>query len=141
SATTAITSAVTGSTRWCHGAAFSVLVTGRPRVPSVPGPTPDTPHNAGLNGWLRAHTPAVSPRRVLHVAHHVLPHIGGLETVVDAETRGLRARGWQIAPVSSADVPAWNGLEERYGVPFPIFSPRLVPALGRQVRRADIVHI
>ncbi|MEP9362048.1 glycosyltransferase family 4 protein [Nocardioides sp. CN2-186] len=81
------------------------------------------------------------PDRVLHVAHQVLPHIGGLETVVDAETRGLRARGWQVTTVSSADVPAWNGLEERFGVPFPIFSPRLVPVLGREVRRADIVHI
>lgn len=95
--------------------------------------------------------------RVLHVAHNALPHIGGLETVVAAETQGLIARGWQVALVCSADslapggrdedgvhtvrVRAWNGLEERFGVPFPVFSPRLVPALGRQVRRADLVHV
>ena len=41
-------------------------------------------------------------RRVLHVAHYCLPHIGGLENVVAAETRGLAARGWEVALVSSA---------------------------------------
>ena len=94
---------------------------------------------------------------MLHVAHNVPPHIGGLETVVAAETQGLTARGWRVAVVSSAGtqapgsrdedgvrvvrVRAWNGLEERFGVPFPVFSPRLLTALGREVRRADIVHV
>lgn len=98
-------------------------------------------------------------RRVLHVAHQVLPHVGGLEAVVAAETRGLAARGWQVSVVGSAGrgpaapgrrtedgvsvtrVRAWNGLEERFGVPFPVFSPRLVPVLAREVRRADVVHV
>lgn len=94
---------------------------------------------------------------MLHVAHQVLPHVGGLETVVAAETQGLRARGWRVAVVSGAGtvgpgvrdedgvrtvrVRAWNGLEERYGVPFPIFSPRLATRLFREVRRADVVHV
>ncbi|HYF71638.1 MAG TPA: glycosyltransferase, partial [Nocardioides sp.] len=101
-----------------------------------------------------------SARRVLHVAHQVLPHVGGLEAVVAAETRGLAARGWRVAVVGSAGtapgaapgrrtedgvdvvrVRAWNGLEERFGVPFPLFSPRLLPALAREVRRADVVHV
>lgn len=95
--------------------------------------------------------------RVLHVAHQVLPHVGGLETVVGAETRELVARGWRVTVVSGAGtvgpgtrdedgvrtvrVRAWNGLEERFGVPFPFFSPWLVPTVGRQVRRADVVHV
>jgi glycosyltransferase involved in cell wall biosynthesis len=95
--------------------------------------------------------------KALHVAHHVLPHLGGLETVVAAETRGLVARGWDVRVVSSAwgarpgarvedgvttvRVWAWNGLEERYGVPFPLFSPRLLTVLRREVRRADVVHV
>lgn len=96
--------------------------------------------------------------RVLHVAHQVLPHVGGLETVVAAETRGLAARGWQVTVVASAAagaapgrrtesgvgvvrIRAWNGLEQRFGVPFPLFSPRLVAALAREVRRADLVHV
>lgn len=91
------------------------------------------------------------------MAHQVLPHVGGLETVVAAEAQGLRARGWRVAVVSSAGavgpgvrdedgvrtvrVRAWNGLEERYGVPFPLFSPRLVTRLYGEVRRADVVHV
>lgn len=94
---------------------------------------------------------------MLHVAHQVLPHVGGLETVVAAETQGLIARGWRVAVVSSAGtvgpgvrdedgvrtvrVRAWNGLEERYGVPFPFFSPRLATRLYGEVRRADVVHV
>ena len=38
-------------------------------------------------------------------------------------------------------VRAWNGLEERFGVPFPFFTPWLVVAAGREVRRADVVHV
>jgi glycosyltransferase involved in cell wall biosynthesis len=96
--------------------------------------------------------------RVLHVAHHALPHIGGLEAVVEAETAGLAGRGWRVTLVSSATgtvpgvvqqrhgvrgvrIRAWNGMERRFGVPFPVFSPRLVTALWREVRRADVVHI
>jgi len=95
--------------------------------------------------------------RVLHVAHHALPHVGGLERVAEAETTALAARGWQVALVTSATgatpgtsvdrgvrarrVRAWNGLEERHGVPFPLFSPRLVGVLLREVRRADVVHL
>jgi D-inositol-3-phosphate glycosyltransferase len=97
------------------------------------------------------------PRRVLHVTHYFAPHIGGIETVAAAETRGLAARGWDVALVSGATgttpgtrwedgvltvrVRAWNRLETRFGVPFPVYSPLLVFALWRQVRRADLVHI
>ena len=100
---------------------------------------------------------ATSPGRVLHVAHYCRPHIGGLETVVAAETRGLAARGWDVSLLSSAwgapagvrsedgvrtvRVRAWSGLEPRFGVPFPVFSPWLLFALWREVRRADIVHV
>ncbi|MGY2704711.1 glycosyltransferase family 4 protein [Nocardioides sp. HB32] len=91
------------------------------------------------------------------MAHQMLPHVGGLETVVAAETQGLLARGWRVAVVSSAGevgpgvrdedgvrtvrVRAWNGLEERFGVPFPLFSPRLLSRLYGEVRRADVVHV
>ena len=95
--------------------------------------------------------------RVLHVAHNALPHIGGLETVLATETRGLAARGWRVSLLTSAGtvgpgdrdeqgvrtvrVRAWNGLEDRFGVPFPVFSPRLLPRTGRLVREADLVHV
>lgn len=95
---------------------------------------------------------------MLHVAHNSLPHIGGLETVVAAETEGLLARGWDVTLVSSSNasagpgarsengvrvvrVSAWQGTESRFGVPFPVFSPRLLTVMAREVRRADLVHI
>jgi glycosyltransferase involved in cell wall biosynthesis len=94
---------------------------------------------------------------VLHVTHYCAPHIGGLETVVSAETVRLAARGWRVGLVSSAwgvragtrvdggvrttRVRAWGGLETRFGVPFPLFSPWLLVVLWREVRRADLVHI
>jgi rhamnosyl/mannosyltransferase len=100
---------------------------------------------------------SASGSRVLHVAHHCLPHVGGLETVVAAETRGLVARGWDVTVLSSAHtvgagvreecgvrtvrVRAWNGLATRLGVPFPVFSPWLLVACGREVRRAGLVHV
>lgn len=97
------------------------------------------------------------PARILHVAHNILPHVGGLEAVVAAETRGLSARGYDVTVVGSTSsapagrtveegvrevrVPAWHGLEQRWGVPFPLFTPRLVATLRREVGRADLVHI
>ncbi len=100
---------------------------------------------------------AHDPQRVLHVTHFCLPHIGGLETVVAAETRQLAERGWDVSLLSSAfgapagvraeegvrtvRIRAWTGLEPRFGVPFPVFSPWLLVAMWREVRRADIVHV
>jgi rhamnosyl/mannosyltransferase len=95
--------------------------------------------------------------RVLHVANQIPPHTGGLETVVAAETHRLRDRGWDVSVLSSADTQApgvrdedgvrtvrlrgWNGLEERFGVPFNVFSPRALLAMRAEVRRAELVHI
>ena len=94
---------------------------------------------------------------MLHVAHYCQPHIGGLENVVAAETTRLAERGWDVALLSSAwgappgertengvrvvRVRAWHELEPRFGVPFPVFSPWLLVAMWREVRRADVVHI
>lgn len=106
---------------------------------------------------MTAHADRAAGRRVLHVAHNALPHIGGLEAVVAAQTQGLASRGWEVTLLSSATgtvpgsrteqgvrtvrIRAWNGLEPRFGLPFPVFSPRLVVALWREVRRADLVHV
>jgi glycosyltransferase involved in cell wall biosynthesis len=37
-------------------------------------------------------------------------------------------------------IRALNVLENRLGVPYPIFSPRLFPVLAREIAQADIVH-
>jgi D-inositol-3-phosphate glycosyltransferase len=96
-----------------------------------------------------------SPRRVLLVCHYYAPHIGGIESVVQAEAERLTALGHEVTVLTSADrsstrveggvrvvrVAAWNGLEHRAGVPFPLFSPRLLAQAIRLTRRTDIVHV
>ena len=95
---------------------------------------------------------------VLIVSHYVLPHTGGIETVVHHAGRALAAQGHRVTVVASdaggagaggeADggvevvrVAAWNGLERALHVPYPVFSPRLLGVLRRAVRQADVVHV
>lgn len=127
-------------------------------VHTAGAPAPeDEDHPLERRDPQKARVRPAGPCRVLHVAHNVLPHIGGLEAVVAAETRGLVARGWDVTLLSSAGsvgrgehdedgvrtvrVRAWLGLESRFGVPFPLFSPLLLLVMGREVRRADLVHV
>lgn len=97
------------------------------------------------------------PRRVLIVSHHGLPHVGGVEVLVDAEIQALAAAGCEITHVTSdltgnaqspryptsvrvIRVPAWHFLEGRARLAYPIFHPKLWWVLSREIRRADIVH-
>ena len=93
-------------------------------------------------------------RRLLLVSHYALPHLGGMEVVVDAQARELARRGWTVTHVACAPaagdprpegyrvvrVGALNVLEERLGVPYPVFAPALLPVLDREIARADVVH-
>jgi D-inositol-3-phosphate glycosyltransferase len=95
--------------------------------------------------------------RILFVSHYATPHIGGIETVIRALRRELRRRGHEVVHVASSAshlssealgyddegvirVPALNVLEDRLGVPYPVFSPQLGPVLAREIARADVVH-
>jgi D-inositol-3-phosphate glycosyltransferase len=96
--------------------------------------------------------------RILFATHYALPHLGGIEVAVDAIARELGARGHDVCQVASSArrageqrgpdpqgyrvvrVPALNAQEERLGVPYPVFSPRLLGVLRREVGRADVVH-
>lgn len=96
-----------------------------------------------------------SVRRILLVCHYYAPHVGGIENVVQAEAERLAARGHEVTVLTSSDrggvsreggvrvvrVAAWNGLEDRAGVPFPVFSPRLLGRAIRLAREADLVHV
>lgn len=92
--------------------------------------------------------------RILLVSHYVLPHHGGIEVVVENLARGFVARGHEVKVLSSRvggaareerwgfeviRAPAWNPLE-RYAVPYPLFSPRLLPEARQLVAWADLVH-
>jgi D-inositol-3-phosphate glycosyltransferase len=94
--------------------------------------------------------------RVLIVSHYALPHLGGIEIATDGLARALQARGHSVAhvasdatrgedPIASSPyavhrVRAFNGLEDRLHIPYPMFSPRLAGVLRRRIARADIVH-
>lgn len=99
----------------------------------------------------------MSRHKVLVVTHHALPHVGGLENAVDLEIRGLAAAGHEVvlltsdmlgagrtpaypANVTVERVPAFHGLERRFGVPYPIFSPSLLWRLRHWIDWADTVH-
>lgn len=93
----------------------------------------------------------------LVVSHLALPHVGGVENLVDLEIRALANAGHSVTLVTSDGtgsgsepnypssvrvirVRAWHGLERRFGIPYPLFSPRLLSVLWSEVRRADAVH-
>jgi D-inositol-3-phosphate glycosyltransferase len=96
--------------------------------------------------------------RILFTSHYALPHLGGIETVVDELARALVRRGHAVTHVAAAAlpaehpssdeprpyrllrVPAANFLEAMADVPYPLFSPRLFPLLRREVAAADVVH-
>jgi len=95
--------------------------------------------------------------RILFVSHYAVPHVGGMETAIDALARELSRRGHAVTHLASTAgaeaartegdpgyrlvrVPAWNALERRAGVPYPLFAPTLWPALNREVGSADVVH-
>ena len=92
--------------------------------------------------------------RILFVSHYATPHIGGVETVIRSLRRELRRRGHEVRHVASnashlssealgyddegvIRVRALNVLENRLGVPYPIFSPRLGFVLAREIAEAS----
>ncbi len=95
--------------------------------------------------------------KVLVVCHLALPHVGGVENLVDLEVRGLANAGHEVVLLTSdgtgagripeyganvriVRVPAWHWLEKRLSIPYPIFGARLVIALSRELEWADAVH-
>jgi glycosyltransferase involved in cell wall biosynthesis len=93
---------------------------------------------------------------VLLVSHYFPPHIGGIENVVQAEVAGLATNGNDVTVLTTAvegpagaqrldgysvlRLPAWNEVERRTGVPFPVVAPWPIRAVVRSVRNADVVH-
>lgn len=94
----------------------------------------------------------------LIVSHHFLPHVGGLEVLVDYEIRALVAAGHEVTLVTSngtgnaqnpeypdsvriVRVKAWHILERWFRLPYPIFSPTLIATLWRELNKSDVVHI
>jgi D-inositol-3-phosphate glycosyltransferase len=100
----------------------------------------------------------VATLRILYVTHYALPHIGGVEAVVDRMARELIRRGHEVEQIAAGlpgDPPAiqappggplvrraraWNVIEERTGLPYPLYGPELVRLLRPRIAWADVVH-
>ena len=95
-------------------------------------------------------------RKIVIVSHYFPPHVGGIEIVAQAEAEELSRAGHSVSVITSkvtkrersgeyfgvyvTRVPALN-LFEKYGIPFPIFSPTLLTTTYRKVKHSDIVHV
>lgn len=82
------------------------------------------------------------------------PHMGGIELVADSlyraylaagfETRWLAARDPETAPAREEGrirVSCWNGLEQKLGVPWPVFGLEGSQELRKLVQWADVLHV
>lgn len=95
--------------------------------------------------------------RIVVTSSHGLPHVGGMEILVDKEIRALASLGHEVVQITSAEggageapvyppnvrivrVASSGFLEKRFGLFLPLFSPRLVPILLREIAQCDIVH-
>jgi D-inositol-3-phosphate glycosyltransferase len=99
--------------------------------------------------------------RILVVSAYAPPHVGGIETLVDALATRLAGRGHDVTVVASTagirdglgtpmelppqyriiHVPAlYSLLERRVGVPYPVFAPTLLRVLRQEIAEADVVH-
>lgn len=94
---------------------------------------------------------------ILLITHYFPAHGGGVENVAATLAARLsRTLDWNIVWLASdtdpvpGDVPrgveclpmaAWNGLERRLGVPWPVWAPGALRRLWKRIGRADVVHI
>lgn len=96
--------------------------------------------------------------RICVVSAYCRPHVGGVETISFEQARCLARLGHQVTIVSSKTlgeiededvhnvrirrVRAFNILEERLGVPYPLYDPSLLIVLKEEIELADtcIIH-
>ena len=91
--------------------------------------------------------------RILFVSHFALPHLGGIEFIIDTLARRMTARGHEVAhlaasPPATEETPyrvhrmrAWNPLEQPFAIPYPFFAPlQLWREVKKAVDDADVVH-
>jgi len=95
--------------------------------------------------------------RVVLVSHHGLPHVGGVEVIVEQEINALVDAGYSVVHVTSdgkgasdvldlpagarrVNVPAWHVIERRAHLAYPLFGPALPKTLRREIAQADVVH-
>lgn len=92
--------------------------------------------------------------RIGLVTHYMPPHVGGIELIAEALFSFYTAAGCEVRWVASR-VPAgalphepgrirvrcWNGLERRFGVPWPLWGTAGAIEIARLVRWANVIHV
>jgi D-inositol-3-phosphate glycosyltransferase len=98
------------------------------------------------------------PESILLVSHYFPPHVGGIENVVREQAKHLALLGRDVTVLTTAigesagvhrhpngytvaRVRAWNGVERKTKVPFPVVAPWSIRTFLKLVRAADVVHI
>ncbi|MCK4649615.1 glycosyltransferase family 4 protein [Candidatus Pacearchaeota archaeon] len=95
--------------------------------------------------------------KILIATHYFLPHKGGIEFVAYNQAKELVKQGHDVTIVSSkvGDEPeeeimdgikirrvkAWNFFERKWGIPYPVFSLKLIKVLNKEIKEVDIVHV
>ncbi len=89
--------------------------------------------------------------RILFVSNYALPHLGGIEVVVDALAREMTARGHAVTHIASGaqtelDAPyrvirlrSSDVVADTLGLPYPL-PYRARPTLEAEIANADVVH-
>jgi D-inositol-3-phosphate glycosyltransferase len=94
--------------------------------------------------------------KILIVTHYFEPHIGGIEIAAYNQAKELVRKGHKVTIVTSklnrekaleqkegitiVRIPAWNFFEKKFDVPYPLFSPRLISTINREIKRNDIIY-
>lgn len=96
--------------------------------------------------------------KIVVIVHYFAPHIGGMEEVAKKQAESLVRAGHEVTVVTCRPdnksplyeekdgykimrIPAWNIVENKFGVTFPIVSPLAVLTMMKFARWADLVHI
>jgi D-inositol-3-phosphate glycosyltransferase len=98
----------------------------------------------------------VTALRIVIASQFALPHVGGIETMIDAVATTLVRHGHDVTHVvTSCDqppcdngnrayrlvtIPAINPFERLIGVPYAIFAPHLRSTMRRLLADADVFH-
>jgi D-inositol-3-phosphate glycosyltransferase len=95
-----------------------------------------------------------STLRIGIVTHYMPPHTGGIETVAESIFRAYKVAGFEARWIASRipedlmpredgaiQVRCWNGLERRFGVPWPVWGAAGVKEVARLVQWADVIHV
>jgi glycosyltransferase involved in cell wall biosynthesis len=94
--------------------------------------------------------------KILILTHYFQPHIGGIEIVAYNQAKEIVRRGHQVTIITSKigeeaeqeiidgikviRVKALNFFENHFGVPYPIFYPKLLLRLKEEIKDSDLIN-